>query len=574
MRLTANKNKKLFYVDENKYEDKDIMKDAGFWWHPGPPRCTERNPDCRACKMNIPPNKWWTGTLSVAKKLYMYADVATQKFFDNDGFVAARSSAATVSEADKLLVEEPVVPSGTTLFDYQKAGVVSMLTRTNNLLADEMGLGKTPQTVAYINTKKFKRILVVCPASLKINWEREIAAWSEPKLSVQIINGRKALYDNASNVCIVNYDLLTGNNNALKKQLLSTRFDLLVLDEAHYIKNAESQRAKAIVGHLTVSNGMRTWSKGVAHVASHKMYLTGTPIPNRPVEGWVLFNSLDPKTFSAFVPYIERYCNAFQEEVPTPAGRMLVWNARGASNLDELNFKLRSTIMTARRKKDVLASLPPKIRQVLILDGEDAEAAVAAEKKQIEKVLGTTVSYDDNLLSKLKDSKELSFGDMAKVRARLAKAKIKPVTSIVSDCLDGGLNKIVVFAHHHELIDGLYDGLKEYGAMKLTGETSQTMRQNIVDTFQNEPEARVFIGNMQAAGVGLTLTAASTVVMAELDWVPATVTQAEDRCHRIGQKDVVNVIHTVFDGSLDSKMVGVLMRKQRVMDSAIGQITK
>jgi SWI/SNF-related matrix-associated actin-dependent regulator 1 of chromatin subfamily A len=239
-----------------------------------------------------------------------------------------------------------------------------------------------------------------------------------------------------------------------------------------------------------------------------------------------------------------RYCDAY----PGQWG----WDYSGASNLDELNERLRSTVMIRRLKADVMKELPPKRRQIIELSG-------ALPKPEVDYLAAVKA---------LKNPGQIAFEEIARVRHEDALAKLPQVIEFIKDALEES-EKIVVFAWHRDVIEGLTQALIDFSPVIVTGDTSLKNRQWAIENFQNEPHTRIFIGNIQAAGVGITLTAASHVIFAELDWTPGVVSQAEDRCHRIGQKDFVLVQHLVLSGSIDAKMAKILVAKQEVLDKAL-----
>jgi SNF2 family DNA or RNA helicase len=243
--------------------------------------------------------------------------------------------------------------------------------------------------------------------------------------------------------------------------------------------------------------------------------------------------------------------------------------------------------MVRRLKDEVLTELPPKRRQIIEVDPEDASAktAVANERaataKQSEHIdhlktaveLAKAAENDEQYaaaVEMLRAGLQVQFEEMARVRHDTAVAKAPYVVTHIGDVL-GGTEKVVVFAHHHDVIDRLMAGLSEYHPVALTGKTPQADRQGIVDTFQTDESCRVFIGSITAAGVGITLTAASTVVFAELDWVPGNISQCEDRCHRIGQRDSVLVQHIVLSDSIDVTMAKTIVDKQEVIHQAMNE---
>lgn len=474
---------------------------------------------------------------------------------------AQKASRATATRAN---VRIPA-PEGKAYFPFQKAGIKYGRDRDNVLIADEMGLGKTIQAIGIANCDpKAKKILVVCPASLKINWQREFEAWDTKNLSVGIAGDTMPRTD----VVVINYDILKKHQAAID----ATKWDMLICDEAHYLKNETAQRTALVLG----GDG------GGGIKARRRVFLTGTPIINRPAELWTLVHALDPEGLGAHrFNFMRRYADARQVMV---RGRP-VWDFSGASNLDELQDRLRSSFMVRRLKQDVLKELPAKTRQIIVLPIKDAavqrdmeeEAATIQEASdeadalravaQEAKKAGQKQVYE-HAVKALAATSKVAFEKVAKQRHALAMAKVPAVVSHVNELLDH-TDKVIVFAHHLDVIDKLMEGFAGHGAVKVTGEMKLADRQKSVDAFQGSPGCRVFVGNIKAAGVGLTLTAASTVVFAELDWSPGNMQQAEDRAHRIGQTENVLIQHLVFDGSFDVHMANTLVSKQAVIDAAM-----
>lgn len=439
-------------------------------------------------------------------------------------------------------------------------------------------MGKTIQAIGVINADpKIIRVLVICPASLKINWLRELNKWLVRKRPIGIADGDCFP---STDIVIINYDIL----HKWQKSL-SYYWDLLIVDEAHLLKNPKTRRAKHVLGYRAKRGQEGESENNIAPLpAKRRVFLTGTPIVNKPVELWPLISSLDPVTFapSSFFRYAKRYCNAKQ----ISAGRKMVWDFSGSSNLGELQEKLRSTIMVRRLKKDVLKELPPKIRQVIELPSGEAGRAVRAEQNawrehedniaalearvELSKASDNPEDYR-RAVESLKAGMQVSFSLIAKLRHDTAVAKIPQAVEHIRECLEDG-RKLIVFAHHHDVINALMDELRDFQPVKVTGQMDMEDRQRSVDGFQKESECKLFIGNIQAAGVGLTLTAAAHVVFVELDWVPGNVSQAEDRAHRIGQTNTVLVQHLVLEGSLDCNMANTIVEKQDIIDKALDRV--
>jgi len=442
---------------------------------------------------------------------------------DNDQAIAD-------SQAVDADIEIPV-PAGLSYLPYQKAGIAYATQRQSTLIGDEMGLGKTIQAVGVINATAPKTVLVVCPASLKINWKNEMTKWLVTERDIQIVNGGGEQIPETPDVVIINYDVLTKHQDAINART----WDLVIMDEAHYIKNPKAKRTGVAVGIK----------------ANRKVVLTGTPITNRPIELQPIAGYLDPATFGNFFKFGLKYAGAYKDRFG--------WHFDGASNLDELQRLLRQSFMIRRKKDEVLKELPAKVRQIIVLPNNDYSDQIRKEFETMADAVDETSSND------------VEFEQMSGIRHDTALAKVADVVTHVAD-ID---HQVVVMAHHKDVVDGIKEGLEAAGktVVTLTGDCTQAHRQNSVDSFQ-AGDIDVFIGTIGAAGVGITLTSASHVVFAELDWVPGNVSQAEDRCHRIGQDSSVLVQHLVVDGSIDARLAEVLVSKQKVLDKALDNVVE
>lgn len=369
-----------------------------------------------------------------------------------------------------------------------------------------------------------------------------------------------------------------GSGPSLHDVLMARQWDLLAVDESHRVKNDRAQQTEAVLGSFPKKGQER--KPGLVDQSARLILMTGTPMTNRIKDVWTAVHTCAPDGIGRnFFSFAKRYCAATHNGFG--------WDFGGSSNLDELQRRLRTEgggIMVRRLKADVLTELPPKRRTVLALSPNGATALVqalnsASEEREAEiaaleaeKVMARAqkdIEAYNRAVAKLAKVHQIMFEEMAAQRSALGVAKAPYVAEWVRDQLEGGLAKIVVFAHHKAVVHTLMTELADFSPVALTGETPQDQRQRNVDRFQRDPECRVFVGNMQAAGVGITLTAASTVAFAELDWTPANVLQSEDRCHRIGQHDSVNVYHLVFDGSLDQRMAELLVQKMDAHDKAL-----
>jgi SWI/SNF-related matrix-associated actin-dependent regulator 1 of chromatin subfamily A len=432
------------------------------------------------------------------------------------------------------------------------------------LIGDEMGLGKTIQALGIVNAvPSIKSVLVICPASLKLNWLREAQKWLVRPVTVGVANGSFPTTD----VVIVNYDVLT----KFDAQIKAVNWDLAILDECHFAKNAKAQRTQAIFGKWDAET--KAWK--VAPVrAARRLFLTGTPILNRPKELWTIVHALDRQGLGAnWRAFHTRYCAGHQ----TRHG----WDIDGASNLAELNSKLRAAFMIRRLKSEVLTELPPKRRQVIVLEPSkkaraliERQNALADRVSKAKEALQASKASEDPkafeaAVAALEDASGAAFEEMSALRHEIALAKLPQVIEHVRDALDGSEGKIIVFAHHRDVVEALAKEFSDVGAVKLMGGDSADDKQSAVDRFQTDPSCRVFVGSIKAAGVGITLTAATHVLFAEQDWTPGWNQQAEDRAHRIGQRESVLIQYVVLDGSLDAHIAQVNVDKAAIADKAL-----
>ena len=507
------------------------------------------------CRWDPAKRVWWTKDEDTALKLKSAAgqDVSAA-IAERNKTIRAAVEASRASFAD---MDIPA-PSGKTYLPFQRAGIAYGADRDSVLIGDDMGLGKTIQAIGLLNVQDAKKVLIICPASIKLNWRNELKKWLVKPLNIGIAEGKS--YP-VSDVVIINYDIVAKHLD----QIRMTEWDAIIVDEAHYLKNPKSARAKAILGEKETK----------PLTAKRKIVLTGTPIPNRPIELFPVANWLFPSAFSSFFGFAKKFCNARQGSYG--------WDFTGSSNLDELQEQLRVAGMVRRLKMDVLTELPPKTRQIVEIQGASAivkKEADAWESRE-EKVNALRVALE---LSKASDNPDdyskaaealgeatsAAFSEMSTLRHETAVAKVLFVVQHLIDALEDG-RKIVFFCHHKDVAGMVRDDIQEagYGVVCGTGDMSVEQRQASVEKFQRDPNTKLFIATIMAMGVGHTLTAASHVVFGELDWVPGNVTQAEDRCHRIGQKDNVLIQHIVLENSIDARMVEILIEKQSVIDQAL-----
>lgn len=554
------------YYCISSFDEKEIPKGAGFSW--------SRDKRC-----------WFTTDRLKAAKLADYAvSVELQKELSDIRNKQVTSLAASRATSTKRVFP---VPGGLDYFPFQKAGIEYALMRRNTLIGDDMGLGKTIQAIGMINCCDYiKKVLVVCPATLKTNWKNEAEKWLVRDLNVGIGDSKTIpLPENGYDFCIYNYEALRKTNN----QISAIEWDLMILDEAHVIRNTNTQRYRSIAGgdsrgkKIVDNNGNEKMkSRSFSKInAKHIVALTGTPICNRPKELWGLLTLLDPENWngSKFWYYHKRYCGAEYSRYGLDLN-----GSASPERLEELQVWLRENLMIRRLKSEVLKELPPKIRTVVELDYDVNDSrikeALSFEKRfgniddrEIRRELAKTVDDESAYkiaVERLEEEEKFAFDEMAEARKMTALAKIPYAIDYIQELLSTG-KKVIIGVHHHDMVEVLQ---KKWPleSIAIYGETKVSDRQDMVDRFQMDDNIRVAIVSIKAGGVGITLTASSIVVVLELPWTPGDLSQFEDRAHRIGQVDTVNVYHLVLRGSIDVKMAKTIVEKQEIIESALNSV--
>lgn len=446
--------------------------------------------------------------------------------------------------------EKAVAPKDLETYSYQDAGVAFATSRNCTLIADDMGIGKTIQAICSANILKPKKVLIVCPATAKRNWEREWNKWTTLKNTV-------AVGDISKDVFIINYDVLH------KYDLREIKWDMIIIDEAHYCKNSSAKRTVQLFGGR-LKNGV-TWKMLRPLDAKYKLCLTGTPILNRPIEIFPVLKYLLPSGFHDKMQFAKRFCGAYLGTFG--------WDMSGATNGEELQKLLRSTIMLRRLKSDVLPELPNKFRQIIEIDPDtNAKKALQKEANIWDAIFDKEITdLDDESYQKLvkamKGGGKLEFETMSTLRKELAVAKIPMIIQHLEDVMMS-VKKVVCFCHHREVAEALHKHFKDKSVM-LIGGTNEKAKDAAIQSFQNVNNIELFIGNITSAGVAITLTAASHMVFAEFCWTPGELTQAEDRCHRIGLKNNLLIQHLVFARTMEATMLKYIVRKQDYIDKAL-----
>lgn len=420
---------------------------------------------------------------------------------------------------------------------HQREAIQKLVENKKYILADDMGLGKTTSTIIAALECGAKKVLIICPATLKINWKREIENYSDK--SIYIAEGKN--FDPNNDFVIINYDIIKNFHDTKRKdesQIISANFDLVIVDEAHYIKNAQAQRTKLI--NDIVKKVDRIW------------LLTGTPMTSRPIDYYNLLSLVDSPVAKNWMAYVIRYCSGYQFRV----GPRKVWNVMGASNLEELRD--RTSNLTLRRLKEDVLDLPDKIITPIYL---------RLKSKEYEEVMGEYYNwYEKNP----EESKSLTvqFTKLTKVRQIIADEKITQTIELAENIIEQD-KKVIIFCNFTNSLNKI---LEHFGktAVKLDGSMSKAERQFSVDQFQENDKIKVFVGNIKAAGVGITLTAAEAVIMNDLSFLPSDHSQAEDRAYRYGQKSNVLVYYPIFENTIEGIIYDILNKKKHVIATVMG----
>ncbi len=463
------------------------------------------------------------------------------KFFEKDPlteFWVPKSSLIKTHNVEKVEVDYSKYDHRPPL-EHQKEAVEKLAGSRRFILADDMGLGKTTATIIAALETGSKKILIICPASLKINWQREIENYSDRP--VYIAEGKK--FSTESDFVIVNYDILknfhdTGPKKKNGSILNQSNFDLVILDEAHMISNPQAQRTK-IINHF-VKDIKRVW------------LLTGTPMTSRPMNYYNLLNIIESPVAQNWMAYAIRYCQGYQ----FMAGRRKVWNVTGASNLEELRDRTSKQIL--RRLKEDVLDLPDKIISPVYL---------RLKSKEYEELMGEYYDWFDNKKDE-SSSLTVQFSKLMKVRKVIANEKTKQTIEFAENIVEQG-KKVIIFTNFTDTLQTIYQHFGKQ-AVYLDGSCSKPHRQNAVDEFQENDKIKVFVGNLKAAGVGLTLTAAEVVIMNDLSFVPAEHAQAEDRAYRYGQKSNVLVYYPLYENTIEGAVYDILNRKKEIIRTVMG----
>ena len=487
-----------------------------------------------------PKEKQWEIPDVYVKQLKKFIDKYDFEFSD-DVEELMKKALIFLENSQRKYAEIKTTFQGNKLYPFQAAGVKYMIDKKKALVADEMGLGKTIETIAALELEEAYPVIIIVPAVVKYNWKKEFEKWTDKKVCILTEK-----FNEEADVFITNYAQLKKFTNYPGLGELQIKKDIrdivksVVVDESHKVKNHKAQRTKLV--------------KYIAKDKEYKYLLTGTPILNNPSDLIQQLDILDCLSdFGGFWKFTRRYCNGHQ-------GRW-GYECSGASNLEELDKLLRQICMVRREKSEVFEELPDKVRQNI-----DVNISNRRKYKKAENNLAQYMREEEN-----KTDDEIRSTTTAEILAKITKlrkvsaiGKIKKATNFIKDIIEND-EKVVVFAHHKEVINSLQGN---FDALKIDGSVSQKERQNVVDKFQNDPKEKVIVCSILAAGVGITLHAASKAVMVESGWTFADNKQAEDRIHRIGQEDKVNIYYLLAHNTIDDYIHSLVMKKKDISEKA------
>lgn len=524
---------------------------------------------------------YWNGSKKVwVVPIYMEAAVESLKRqfgIMTDPVVQMPEQIGEVPPMPELLTD---IPLNRQMYPFQKNGVAAGIINKRFINADQQGLGKTTQAIATLVALNAKCTLIICPSTLKYNWQTELAVVSGKRAMI-LDDKNKTSWENYfkigyANCFIVNFQSVKKFfvkhgwdrpkrktesglvNKSFKISDIEFKntielFDSVIIDESHRLRNADTLQTKFAIG---IAKGKRI-----------VQCLTGTPLVNTPgdlapqiaMTGRLVeivshlpmpMRDGKPDDISGYKRYIDRYCGG---------------NGRGATNLRELKYRLFSTgVMFRRLKKDVLKDLPDKTRKIIKCDLTNRDEYLVAKKDFKNYLLKVKGCSTEEVEKKMRGEFLVKIGVLLKICAR---GKMEAVKDYVDDLLECG-EKVVMFCVHHDVINAykvIYpDALVIHGGIAIAD------RDIAVRKFQNDPRYNNIILQIDAGGVGLTLTAASNVGFIEHAWTFAANEQAEDRTHRISQKDAVEAAYFQGNKTVDEWKYGIVENKKQIGDTAVG----
>lgn len=498
-----------------------------------------------------PVNKCWIVPVSEHQAVEVFAKKYGFRFTGTD------QRAELIGEIPPLPELDIKLPLAMDLYHYQEQGVAYCLEHPHTIIGDKPGLGKTAQAIASIIALKAFPCLIITPATLKINWQREVKKWGGSHMNALIIDDRNRrtypLFYEAglAQFFIVNYESLKkyfveGFTNKDEQRLMLSHikfkpvinlFKSVIIDESHRCKNGSAQQTK--------------FCMGICKEKSATLLLTGTPVVNRPKDliPQLHIMGMLPK-FGGYKHFVNRYCSGSNE----------------ASNLRELNYLLNMHCFYQRAKEDVLKDLPAKTRQTILCDISNRKEYTDAERNLINYLREYRNATAEQQRKAMRGEVIVRINVLRQICAR---GKVKEVKEFIDDLIESG-EKLILFMNLIELGDAfkqLYPN-----AVVIRGGMSAEDKQRSVDLFQHDHVCKLAICNIKAAGVGLTLTASSRVAFVEFPWTFADCEQCEDRAHRIGQKNNVSCYYFLGKKTIDEDIYKIIQTKKNIAQTVTGKV--
>ena len=526
---------------------------VSFQYHPMLAKCVKRIPSARYHS----DGKFWE--VSVYHKQYLKL---MEQWARSNRFV---TSVLWLIDDERVPSYEPLPMPSLTVphnllvepYDFQKEGIAYAIEHKRCIMGDEQGLGKTVEAIGVLTVTQALPALVICPASLKLNWQRELKKFGG--LNAIILNDnnqrtwqrffelKKADGRPCADVAIVNYESLKKffvakirreGRFTLKSVDFDARKDLfrsVIIDESHKCKNVQTQQSKFV--------------QGIAVGKEYILELTGTPVVNNNedlIQQLRIMGRLED--FGGYAKFMARYCAGLNK----------------SSHIKELNYYLRKYCFFRRQKKDVLTQLPAKTRSYLVTEIDNRKEYQAAERDIIKYLRDYQSADDEKVQRTIRGAVMVKMGILKQISAR---GKVEGAKDIIHNIVDGG-QKLIVFCFLKEVVQALKQEFRH--AVTVTGDDTTEQKQHAVDRFQNDEDCKLIILNYRSGGTGLTLTAASNVLFVEFPWTAADCVQAEDRAHRNGQKNAVNCVYLLGDKTIDEYMYNLIQTKKGISDGVTG----
>lgn len=526
---------------------------VAYQYHPLLVTCTKRIPSAR---YNGEGRYWEVNTID-AQYLRLMAEWAINKGLVRQ--VRWLKDDEPVESYEPLPMPTLTVPHNMLVqpYDYQKEGIAYALQKKRCIMGDEPGLGKTAQAIGTLTASGAFPALVICPASLKVNWQREFKKFGGVD-AVILDDNNRGVWQNLlrmqradgkpiCQVIITNYESL--KKFFVRRLIRSERFTMksiefdervklfrtVIIDESHKCKSNKTQQSKFV--------------QGIAEGKEYVLELTGTPVVNNNedlVQQLRIMGRLDD--FGGYQKFVGRYCQGINK----------------SSHVKELNMRLRSNCFFRRQKKDVLTQLPDKTRSYLVTEISNRKEYADAEKDVIKYLRDYQNADDDKLQRAIRGDIMVRMNILKQVSAR---GKVASAVDIIHNTIDGG-QKLIVFCFLKEVVAALKQEFPK--AVTVTGDDNDRQKQYSVDKFQQDEDCKLIILNYRSGGTGLTLTAASNVLFVEFPFTYADCCQAEDRAHRNGQKNAVTCTYLLGQNTIDEYLYNLIQTKKDIANGVTG----